>query len=111
MAVLTDRIPRGRNIPQHKPWPRAVVDASAWKLAAVELAQGRLSLLGLWGEPAAVHMALMDEPSAEIAVVSLDCPARSYPSIGLHHPPALRLERAVRDLFGLSAEGLPDSRS
>jgi Ni,Fe-hydrogenase III large subunit len=28
----------------------------------------------------------------------------------LHHPPALRLERAVNDLFGLAAEGLPDAR-
>jgi Ni,Fe-hydrogenase III large subunit len=52
----------------------------------------------------------MDGLTAEIAVVSLDCPDRSYPSVGLHHPPALRLERAVNDLFGLSAEGLPDTR-
>ena len=48
--------------------------------------------------------------TAEIAVVSLDCPDRSYPSVGMHHPPALRLERTVNDLFGLSAEGLPDTR-
>jgi Ni,Fe-hydrogenase III large subunit len=110
MASLTDLMLKGRKIQQHKPWPRAVVDASAWTLAASELALGRLSLLGLWGEPSAVHMAVMDEPAGEIAVVSLDCPDRSYPSVGLHHPPALRLERAVNDLFGLSAEGLPDTR-
>ena len=47
---------------------------------------------------------------AEIAIVSLDCPDRSYPSVGRHHPPALRLERTINDLFGLSAEGLPDTR-
>jgi Ni,Fe-hydrogenase III large subunit len=52
----------------------------------------------------------MDEHTAEIAIASLDCPDRSYPSVGVHHPPALRLERAVNDLFGLSAEGLPDTR-
>ena len=46
--------------------------------------------------------------TAEIAIVSLDCPDRSYPSVGQHHPPALRLERAIHDLFGLTAEGLPD---
>jgi len=28
----------------------------------------------------------------------------------LHHPPALRLERSIHDLFGLTAEGLPDTR-
>jgi len=55
-------------------------------------------------------MAVMDERAADIAVVSLDCPDKSYPSVGMHHPPALRLERAVNDLFGLAAEGLPDSR-
>jgi Ni,Fe-hydrogenase III large subunit len=110
VASLTDLMLKGRTIQPHNPWPRAMVDASTWQLLASELAQGRLGLLGLWGEPSAVHMAVMDEPAGEIAVVSLDCPDRSYPSVGLHHPPALRLERAVNDLFGLSAEGLPDTR-
>jgi Ni,Fe-hydrogenase III large subunit len=55
-------------------------------------------------------MAVLDERTAEIAVISLDCPDKSYPSVGLHHPPTLRLERAVNDLFGLSAEGSPDTR-
>ena len=71
---------------------------------------GHWSLLGLWGEPAAVHMAILDERTADIAVISLDCPDRSYPSVGARHPPALRLERTVNDLFGLTAEGLPDPR-
>jgi Ni,Fe-hydrogenase III large subunit len=110
MASLTDLMLNGRKILEHNPWPRAVVDVSAWTLAANELAQGGLGLLGLWGEPAAVHMAVMDEATGDIAVVSLDCPDRSYPSIGMQHPPALRLERAVNDLFGLSAQGLPDTR-
>ena len=37
-------------------------------------------------------------------------PIASYPSVGKHHPPALRLERTINDLFGLVAEGLPDTR-
>src|SRR5258708_32040317 len=110
MPSLIDRILQGREIQQRRPWPRAVVGAHLWKFVANELAQGRLGLLGLWGEPATVHMAIMDEGTAEIAVVSLDCPDRSYASIARHHTPALRLERAVNDLFGLSAEGLPDTR-
>ena len=32
------------------------------------------------------------------------------PLVGLHHPPALRLERTLRDLFGLEPQGLPDQR-
>ena len=35
-------------------------------------------------------------------------PITSYPSVGLRHPPAVRLERAVNDLFGLAADGSPD---
>src|ERR1051325_3428393 len=111
MPSLIDLMLQGRTIPQHKPWPRAVVDVSVWKLAARELAKGRWNLLALWGEPAAVHMAIMDTvDTADIAVVSLECPDRSFPSVGQHHPPALRLERTIHDLFGLSAEGSPDTR-
>src|ERR1043166_630744 len=110
MPSLIDLMPEGSKIKHHKPWPRAMVDVSAWKVAASELANGRWNLLALWGEPAAVHMAIMDVDTAEIAVISLDCPDRSFPSVGLHHPPALRLERAIHDLFGLSAEGSPDPR-
>src|SRR5258708_18756037 len=106
MPSLTDLMLRGREVQQHSPWPRAMVDVSLWKFAAGELAQGRWSLLDLWGEPSTVHMAIMDEGTAEIATVSLDCPDLSYPSVGLHHPPALRLERAVNDLLRLPAEGL-----
>src|SRR3954447_11901393 len=110
MPSLIDLMLEGRKIRQPHPWPRAVVDVSVWNFAASELAKGRWNLLGLWGEPAAVHMAIMDADTAEIAVVSLDCPHRSFPSVGMHHPPALRLERTIYDLFGLSAEGLPDTR-
>src|SRR5260370_2822681 len=110
MPSLTDLMLRGREVQQHSRWSRAKVDASVWKFAAGELAQGRWSLLGLWGEPTTVHLAIMDEHTAEIAIASLDCPDRSYPSVGVHHPPALRLERAVNDLFRLSAGGLPDTR-
>jgi Ni,Fe-hydrogenase III large subunit len=110
MPSLIDLMLKGRQVQQHSPWPCAVVDASVWKFATSQLAQGHWSLLGLWGEPAAVHLAIMDEHTAEIAAISLDCPDRSYPSVGMHHPPALRLERAVNDLFGLSAQGLPDTR-
>ncbi len=110
MPSLIDLTLEGRKVGQYGPWPRVVVDASVWTFAASELAHGRWSLLGLWGEPATVHMAIMDGQTAEIAVVSLDCPDRSFPSVGKHHPPALRLERTINDLFGLSAEGSPDAR-
>ncbi|SDS45924.1 NADH-quinone oxidoreductase subunit C [Bradyrhizobium canariense] len=110
MPSLIDLMLEGRRVQQHSPSPRAVVDPSVWLFAASELTQGRWSLLGLWGESLTVHMAIMDSRTAEIVVISLDCPDRSYPSVGKHHPPALRLERTIHDLYGLAAEGSPDPR-
>ncbi|HEX6144504.1 MAG TPA: hypothetical protein VFZ01_17430 [Geminicoccaceae bacterium] len=109
MPAPSDLIRDGRPVPGHRPWPRVVVGAEAWTRAAEQLADGHCTLLGLWGEPAAVHMALLEEPE-RIAVLSLDCPGGGFPSIGQRHPPALRLERAIRDLFGLEPDGLADSR-
>ena len=38
------------------------------------------------------------------------CPTGRFPSIGRLHPPALRLERTIRDLYGLEPEASPDAR-
>lgn len=111
MPPLTDLMSRGHAVGPHRPWARAMADARLWEVAASELTDGRLGLLDLWGEPAMVHMALMDEQTAGIAVLSLDCSRLDYPSVGRHHPPALRLERSINDLFGLSAQGLSDTRA
>jgi Ni,Fe-hydrogenase III large subunit len=43
-------------------------------------------------------------------VLCLDCPDNQYPSVGRLHAPALRLERAAHDLFGLEPGGSPDAR-
>ena len=59
MPSLIDLTLEGRKVGQYGPWPRVAVDASVWTFAASELAHGRWSLLGLWGEPATVHMAIM----------------------------------------------------
>jgi Ni,Fe-hydrogenase III large subunit len=79
-------------------------------LAAKELAEGRLTLAGLWAEEEAVHMALVENAPFSIAVMTLECPAGNFPSIGAIHAPAIRLERAIRDLHGLHPVGLPDER-
>ena len=110
MPTLDDLIQEGHRIAEHRPWPRAVVDPAIWTFAAGQLADSYWTLLGLWGETDSVHMALLDEPSSDVAVISLDCFQRRYPAIGKGHPPALRLERAARDLFGLEPKALPDAR-
>ncbi len=110
MPALIDLILEGRRVLSHGPWPRAVVEPAIWSFAAGQLAVGRWTLLGLWGEKSAVHMALLDERPETIGVVTLDCPNGHYPSIAQRHLPALRLERTVRDLFGLEPDNLPDTR-
>ena len=90
-------------------WPRTSVDEAVWETAVAGLADGRLTMLGLWGERDAVHLALSEETHA-VGILSLDCPEGRYPSVAQRHPPAIRLERAIHDLFGLEAVGLPDTR-
>jgi Ni,Fe-hydrogenase III large subunit len=90
-------------------FPSFRVAPSAWVQAAERLRSGELSLVSLWGEQGLAHLALMDG-SAGISILQLPCPAGRFPSIGASHSPAIRLERAMRDLAGLEAEGSPDPR-
>jgi len=110
MTALGDIIQTGQRIAAHRPWPRVVVDSEGWDSAAFLAADGRCTLLGLWGEADAVHMALATQDPLEIAIVSLACPDGTFPSVGRHHPPAIRPERAIRDLFGLTPQGAVDAR-
>jgi Ni,Fe-hydrogenase III large subunit len=96
---------------QHYPWPRAVVTEDGWQQAIDQLATSGCSLLGLWGDAPEVHMALLDRATSDVAVVSYSCKSGKYPSVAARHPPAVRLERAIRDLFGLDAVDTPDARS
>ena len=106
---LHDVIRAGRMVEAHRPWPRAVVNHEGWRRAASLLSTGQWTLLGLWAERAQVHMALTDE--GEFGVLSVECEGKRFPSVGQSHPPAIRLERAIRDLWGLEPEGLADTRS
>jgi Ni,Fe-hydrogenase III large subunit len=102
---LTAGYPR---IPEHRPWPRVRVDEPGWQAIADELAAGRLRLLGLWSDGGAVHAAVLDGGSP--AVVSIECRDGRFPSLAQWHAPAVRLERAIRDLYGLEPTGLGDDR-
>lgn len=108
--ALSDLLAKGKRVASHRPVPRALLDADAWMEAAQALAGARLTLLGLWGERDAAHMAVRDAESNATAVLSLGCPNGRFPSVGAVHPPAVRLERAMRDLHGLVAEGAQDTR-
>ncbi len=109
MGIL-DSIPHVNAVPSHRPWPRAVVTEAGWQAAIDRLVEGGLTLLGFWGEPTAVHMAMLDGGSAEIAVVTYACTGGTFPSVANRHPPALRLERTIHDLFGLVPTAADDLR-
>ncbi|MEA2944679.1 MAG: hypothetical protein QOI40_9 [Alphaproteobacteria bacterium] len=100
----------GRRVERHRPWPRVITSESGWRLAIEQLAAGDWTLLGLWGEIDAVHMAVRDGDAGDVAVLTLQCSDGAFPSVGARHPPAIRLERAIGSLFGLKAVGLPDPR-
>jgi hypothetical protein len=78
--------------------PRTQVDRAAWQSIVARLADRRLTLTSLWGEAGCVYMAVFDPRPAEVAIVSLDCPEGTFPSVARMHAPAIRLERAVQDL-------------
>jgi Ni,Fe-hydrogenase III large subunit len=110
MTFLTALANRGERVAAHRPWPRIVVNASTWRQAVLGIAAGEATLLGLWSDGEAVHLALHAEEAPEVLVISLPCPERRFPSVAATHPPALRLERTIRDLYGLEPEGSPDTR-
>ena len=105
--MLIDRI-SGYRVEKHKPVPRIIVSAQTWRSLARELASGGVTLFGLWGDTGQVHMALMEE--SELVVVTIECPDGKFPSVGALHPPALRLERTIHDLFGFEPLELSDQR-
>src|SRR5258708_16491696 len=85
------------------------VDANAWVAAGERLRAGSHALVSLWGEPGLAHMALSDAAS-NLEVLHLGCGDHRFPSIGRLHPPAIRLERTMRDLAGLDPERAPNAR-
>ncbi len=87
---------------------RLDVEADVWTALAQGCAAGLHDLSALWADGDRMRMALVG--GSHRAVVSLKTEAGSYPAISAHHPPAIRLERAMRDLYGVQPLGLPDPR-
>jgi Ni,Fe-hydrogenase III large subunit len=101
----------GRAIGESRPWPRTELDRDAWDRVVAELAAGRWSMVAYWGEATAAHLAVRDERTAAVALFTYPCPDQTFPSIARSHAPAMRLERAMRDLWALIPEDAPDARA
>src|SRR5215813_5741488 len=90
--MIIDQI-AGERVSSHRPWPRMIVGADEWRHASEALKAGTWTLLSLWGDSRAVHMAVLDEAITDIAVLTFECQDGTFPSVGALHPPAIRLDR------------------
>ncbi|MDD2860156.1 MAG: NADH-quinone oxidoreductase subunit C [Acidiphilium sp.] len=92
-----------------------MIDQATWQAAAADLASGASVFVALWAEPAGddcvVHLAGRPRGSGDVGVLSLMAHDRHFPSIALHHPGAILMERALCDLHGLIADNTPDPRA
>lgn len=109
-VTLLEFLSAGREVPGHKPWPRFQLDARTWRRMAEQMAVSNWEILAEWAEPAEVHVALRGEDTGAIAVASHPCPDHRFFALSQVRPSAIRLERAIRDLWGLAPEGLDDQR-
>jgi len=105
-ALIADRAP----VAGHRPWPRYEIDHDAWLAVAQALGEGEGDLLSLWSENDNVHLALRVKGAAAPCVVTVRVKIADFPSVGRYHAPAIRLERALRDLYGFAPLGMPDRR-
>jgi Ni,Fe-hydrogenase III large subunit len=108
---LDQIVAAGVRVAEHRPWPRVIVDVQGWERAIGLLHHARCTLLGMWGDGQYVHLALMDPTRNGFAVLSHACIGGRFPSVGRLHAPAARLERAIRDLWGLESVGALDARA
>jgi Ni,Fe-hydrogenase III large subunit len=110
MSTLGELIATGQSIIERRVPPRVVIDTTTWIRAGRALRDEQLVLLGLWGDRGAVHLALLEEATRQVAIMSLNCPDNCFPSVGQFHTPAIRLERTIRDLYSIEATDAPDKR-
>ena len=108
--TLMEYLGGSRTAVSHQPWPRFILEERVWRDLVHQLAVSEWTLLGLWGDGTEVHVALRDDESAAVAVATVNCPDRHFASLSEVRPGAIRLERAIHDLHGLSAQGLADKR-
>ena len=87
--MIVDKI-TGERVSCHRPWPRVIVSAAEWRHASEALQAGKWTLLSLWGETRAVHMAVLDvgagPATANVNVLTFECKDGTFPSVGALHP-------------------------
>jgi len=92
----------------------ADVDANAWRRIAGAVAAGAGRLVAIWGaQDDAGALAVSAAYALDDGLLWARLPlgdAVGYPDLSALFPPAVRMQRAVRDLCGLQADGATDVR-
>ncbi|CAA7611796.1 Ni,Fe-hydrogenase III large subunit [Candidatus Terasakiella magnetica] len=109
-VTLLEFLSFGQPVEGHRPYPRFQLDKRAWQALVERLLAADWVLMAEWGEPDEVHLALRDEETGDVAVASHPCPEHRFFAVGHARPGAIRLERAIHDLWGLVPMGLEDRR-
>lgn len=94
-----------------RPWPRHILATSDWRRLAASLAGDHLALIALWADTTHVHALFFDATDIVIVPVSAAVEAGLYPALSPHRPGAAWFERAIKDLWGHTAEGGTDGRA
>lgn len=89
---------------------RVSIGPKEWSALAKGCAEGLQELSALWFDNGQIRAALIDSPPRTRCIVSLQCDNGRYPAFSYYHAPALRLERAMRDLYATQPTDLPDPR-
>ena len=98
------------HLPGRDGYARLTVSDSDWRSLTIGCAEGRHDLSALWYDAGWMRMALSDPWLRVKAIVSFHTRDGAYLAVGGRHAPAIRLERAMRDLYGTHPDGLPDIR-
>jgi Ni,Fe-hydrogenase III large subunit/Ni,Fe-hydrogenase III component G len=99
------------------PMYRAQVDTAQWSALALAVAEAHGRLVSLWGSDErtagvgfTVSAAYATTDGLLWAKLSLDPARPTYPDIARLFPPAIRMQRAARELVGIEAEDADDAR-
>jgi Ni,Fe-hydrogenase III large subunit len=98
-------------VEHHRGWTRRLAPADGWRTIGENLRSDDLMLLGLWGDGDCAHAALHERSTRTVTIATAAVADGRLPSLGMFHPPAIRLERALQDLHGIDVTALPDPRS
>ena len=71
MSVRSAMLESGTIVAARRPWPRIAVDGDGWRRAILGPAQGQATMLGLWADGDAVHMAFAERGPTEAPISDL----------------------------------------